>query len=211
MDSTIFVFFVLPLATILLAIVLQKVLKSPILVAITFFAIYLIVAFVSFSDTLAEALIAVIIYTIIAYITALIVMFICNCRRRFCGHEENNNALNLANQVFSSGNMLNQRNCSCGGGDHDSDEDNNNTENNLLRISCRCGNSEQSNDLLTVDSTCSVNDIRNNNTSTETINDTSNIASTTLGTANQYVNNATMYGNTLSGRNDIRRRIYRRY
>ena len=40
-----FIFFALPLATILLAIVLQKILRSPILVAITAFAIYLIIAF----------------------------------------------------------------------------------------------------------------------------------------------------------------------
>ena len=43
-----FIFFALPLATILLSIVFQKILRSPILVAITFFAIYLIVAFTIF-------------------------------------------------------------------------------------------------------------------------------------------------------------------
>ena len=88
-----FIFFALPLATILLAIVLQKILRSPILVAITFFAIYLIVAFAAFSDTLAEALIAAIIYSIIAYITAYIVMIICRFKHRFCNcsRGENNN------------------------------------------------------------------------------------------------------------------------
>lgn len=88
-----FIFFALPLATILLAIVLQKILRSPILVAITFFAIYLIVAFEAFSDTLAEALIAAIIYSIIAYITAYIVMIICRFKHRFCNcsRGENNN------------------------------------------------------------------------------------------------------------------------
>lgn len=88
-----FIFFALPLATILLAIVLQKILRSPILVAITFFAIYLIVAFAAFSDALAEALIAAIIYSIIAYITAYIVMIICRFKHRFCNcsRGENNN------------------------------------------------------------------------------------------------------------------------
>lgn len=88
-----FIFFALPLATILLAIVLQKILRSPILVAITFFAIYLIVAFAAFSDTLAEALVAAIIYSIIAYITAYIVMIICRFKHRFCNcsRGENNN------------------------------------------------------------------------------------------------------------------------
>ena len=88
-----FIFFALPLATILLAIVLQKILRSPILVASTFFAIYLIVAFAAFSDTLAEALVAAIIYSIIAYITAYIVMIICRLKHRFCNcsRGENNN------------------------------------------------------------------------------------------------------------------------
>ena len=44
------IFFALPIATILLAIVLQKILKSPILVAIIFFAIYLIVTFTAFDS-----------------------------------------------------------------------------------------------------------------------------------------------------------------
>lgn len=138
-----FIFFALPLATILLAIVFQKVLKSPILVAIAFFAIYLIVAFVAFSDTLAEAIIASIIYTIIAYIVAYISMIICNLRRSFC------NCLREKSE--------NNRNCGCGNND-DNEE---NVENNLLRISCSCGNSDRSSDLLTIDSTCMAND-RNN-------------------------------------------------
>ena len=70
------VFFALPLATILLSIVLQTVLKCPILVGITFFAIYLIIAFAAFSGSLAEALIATIIYSIIAFITAWLVNII---------------------------------------------------------------------------------------------------------------------------------------
>ena len=64
-------FFALPLATILLAIVLEKILHCPILVAITFFALYLIAAFALYATgvitNLAEALIAVIVYTIIAF------------------------------------------------------------------------------------------------------------------------------------------------
>ena len=43
-------FFALPIATIILSIVLQKILKCPILVAATFFAIYLIVAFAIFDS-----------------------------------------------------------------------------------------------------------------------------------------------------------------
>lgn len=58
------IFFALPIATILLAIVLQKILKSPILVAIIFFAIYLIVTFAAFDS---DFLIVAILLTILAY------------------------------------------------------------------------------------------------------------------------------------------------
>lgn len=86
-------FFALPVATILLAIVLQRILKCPILVAITFFAIYLIITFAVFDTTF---LVFAILYTILAYITALIAKFICQIIRRMeidncsciCGNNE---------------------------------------------------------------------------------------------------------------------------
>lgn len=78
--NTLLLFFALPVATILLAIVLQKILKCPILVAITFFAIYLIVAFSAFDATF---LVFAIVYAILAYITAVLVKFICRILRRF--------------------------------------------------------------------------------------------------------------------------------
>ena len=160
-----FIFFALPLATILLAIVLQKILRSPILVAITFFAIYLIVAFAAFSDTLVEALVAAIIYSIIAYITAYIVMIICRLKHRFCN--------------CSRGENNSTSRCSC-------ENNNDSAENNLLRISCSCGNSDRSSDLLTVDSTCFANDSNNLNT---------NVIADTSITANQIQNRTSSYGN----------------
>ena len=80
------IFFALPIATILLAIVLERALRSPNLVAITFFSVYLIVLFTLFATgvvtDLATLLIALIIYTFLAYITAVIVRFIrCICQR----------------------------------------------------------------------------------------------------------------------------------
>ena len=72
--NTILLFFVLPISTIILSIVLQKILKCPILVAGTFFAIFLIVTYVVNPDLLIFA----IAYTIIAYITATLVRVICN-------------------------------------------------------------------------------------------------------------------------------------
>ena len=61
--NTLLIFFALPLATIILAAVLQKLIKCPVLVAAIFFAIYLIVAFAVFNATF---LIAAIVYTVLA-------------------------------------------------------------------------------------------------------------------------------------------------
>lgn len=67
--------FALPVAIIILSIVLEKILKCPILVAATFFAILLIIAFAVFDSSF---LVFVIIYTILAYITAVITRLICS-------------------------------------------------------------------------------------------------------------------------------------
>lgn len=72
--NTLLIFFALPVATIILSIVLQKILKNPLLVAATFFAIYLIVAF-AFSDS--SFLVLTILYTILAYLTAVLTKWIC--------------------------------------------------------------------------------------------------------------------------------------
>ena len=130
-----FVFFALPLSTILLAIVLQKILKCPILVAITFFAIYLIIAFLVFSSNLAIAIIATIIYSVLAYITAVLVKVFHSLRERF---------FNNSNHRFRCRDNNDDENCCC-------NDDNDN--NNLLRISRSCQNGE-SNDLLTINSNC---------------------------------------------------------
>ena len=61
--NTLLLFFALPVATVILAIVLQKILNNPLLVAATFFAIYLVVAFTAFD---ASFLVYAIIYTILA-------------------------------------------------------------------------------------------------------------------------------------------------
>ena len=79
-------FIVLPLATILIAIVLQKLLRSPILVALLVFAVYLILTFTVFTT---DFLIAAIIYTIIAFITAVIFRLICCFIRRLDCNDNN--------------------------------------------------------------------------------------------------------------------------
>lgn len=109
--NVLLLFFALPVATILLAIVLQKILCSPILVALTFFAVYLIVTFAVFDETF---LIFAIVYTIIAYITAVIARFI----RRFirCQNNNNNNDDNNNDDEDDCGcgcDNDNSNNCNC--------------------------------------------------------------------------------------------------
>lgn len=72
--NVLLLFFALPVATVILAIVLQKILKCPLLVAATFFAIYLIITFAFFD---ASFLVYAILYTILAYVTAVLTKVIC--------------------------------------------------------------------------------------------------------------------------------------
>ncbi len=186
-----FIFFALPLATILLAIVLQKILRSPILVAITAFAIYLIVAFAAFLDTLAEALIAVIVYTILAYVTAYLVQLICELfrRLRLCCRNDNNNECN---------NHCHRR-CCC----NNNDSNNEDAQNDLLTISCNCANGGES-DLLTVSSNCLAGNLNENNTRLERVDNEIEDDNTGI-TAN-----ISSYQPYQSYQNIGRRRVYRR-
>lgn len=97
-------FVIFPIAVILISIVLQKLLKSPLLVAILIFAIFLILAYTVFTP---EFLLNAIIYAIIAFITAAIFKLICCLRRRI--------HCNIFNVCDDSDN------CSC---NNDNDDDN---------------------------------------------------------------------------------------
>lgn len=90
--NVLLIFFALPVATVILAIVLQKILKCPLLVGATFFAIYLIVAFVIAPN--GTLLVYAILFSILAYITAVLTCVICKLISRF-------------------GNILDDNNCSC--------------------------------------------------------------------------------------------------
>lgn len=95
-------FFALPIATIILAFVLEKIVRVPILTALAFFAVYLVVAFTAFDSSF---LVFAIVYTLLAYIAALIAEYIytncrfegLRCRRCCCGGNNNNNGNNTAN------------------------------------------------------------------------------------------------------------------
>ena len=97
--NNLLLFFALPVATILLSIVLQKILNCPILVAITAFAIYLIVTFSAFNETF---LIYAIVYTIIAYITAAItrlIMRIIECQNNHKNDSDVCDDININNNT----------------------------------------------------------------------------------------------------------------
>ena len=128
-----FIFFI---TTILLSIVLEKLFDSPLLVAITFLSINLIIVTTLFvtgviTDFALGILIAIL-FAIISYITAVIYRFIsCICKNYFtkcctrCPVEESVN--DSANCCNSNG--------------------------NLLTISCRCNNGN-SQDILSINSNC---------------------------------------------------------
>lgn len=103
-------FFALPIATIILSIVLQKILKSPILVASTFFAIYLIVTFAAFD---ASFLVFAIIYTILAFITAAIVQAICKFVKHCCNNNNDNDNDNDNDDDDDSDVSDNSCGCNC--------------------------------------------------------------------------------------------------
>lgn len=126
--NTLLIFFALPIATIIISIAVQKILKCPPLVAAIIFAIFLVVTFIIGDLTF---LVSTVVYTIISFITAVIVCFICRIversRRNYC----NNNC----DSCFD---------CSCG-------RNRRNDSNNLLTINSNCQNNGNG-DLLTISS-----------------------------------------------------------
>lgn len=108
--NIILLFFVLPISIILLSIVLQKVLKCPTLVAITFFAILFIVTYLIDPRLLIFA----IAYTVLSYITAVLTRLICNIKSRIgsitsgCDNNYNQNCI-CGNNCSRTGNGLNIR------------------------------------------------------------------------------------------------------
>ena len=122
-------FFAIPLAVIILSIVLQKILNCPWLVAATFFAIFLVVTF-AIGDI--RLLIFAIIYTIIAYITALIFRFICETLNGNGIMFRNINAQNVNARKVNTNVLRANRIID----DDDDNEGNNNNCNNSSNCSC---------------------------------------------------------------------------
>ena len=100
MMNLLLIFFALPLATIVFSITLQRILENPILVASIIFSIFLIVTFVVGDLNL---LIATIIYTIISFLTAIIVKYIDENNNE--NNENNGNCNNNGNNSIGQGNQ----------------------------------------------------------------------------------------------------------
>lgn len=130
--NTLLIFFAFPIAVIIISAILEKLLKNPIAVAAFIFAIFLIVTFAAFDETF---LIATLVYTIIAFITALVVHFlkrrsdnqnnICEILEELIrnntdnnGNNCNNNAVNTVENLLSNSTNCNtntnSNNCNCG-------------------------------------------------------------------------------------------------
>ncbi len=130
--NTLLLFFALPVATVILAIVLQKILNNPLLVAATFFAIYLVVAFAAFD---ASFLVYAIIYTILAYITAILVNAICRLLRALsnqnnCTYRVTERPITISTNLSSDGNDVTSNNTLLTNG--------NTLSNNSGGCNCRC-------------------------------------------------------------------------
>lgn len=92
MNILLLIFFAIPVATIILSAIFETLIRSPLKIAGIAFSIFLIVAF-ALGGTV-ELLVAAIIYTILAFITAyLVCLFYNRDRHHFCNNSNNNRSL----------------------------------------------------------------------------------------------------------------------
>lgn len=120
--NNLLIFFALPLATIIIAVVLERIWKNYILVTLFTFAVYLIVAFAIGDATL---LILVIIYTILAFLSAFLSML-------FRKIWEKLNCLEATLGTADEENKEHKKCCKC----------NNNNLNNSANDNSNCNNSQ---------------------------------------------------------------------
>lgn len=145
--NSLLIFFALPVATIILAVVLERVWGCYKLVTAFIFAIYLIIVFALFD---ASYLVYALIYTFLAFVASYLSMVIQRLNQRL-DNIENRNC------------CIRQNSCRCANRCQIEEECNNNANpTNLLTISSSCGNGEN-NDLLTINTTCARSGENNNN------------------------------------------------
>lgn len=109
------IFFILPLATIIIATIMERLLNNPIAVAAFVFALAIVIVFIAFEPA---DLIYALVYTILAYVVAVITCLI----RRFCNRnnndnndedDNNNNNNNSICNCLGLNNMNNTSGCGC--------------------------------------------------------------------------------------------------
>ena len=108
MGNLLLLVFALPVATIIIASVLETLIKCPISVAALAFAIYLIVTFAVFD---ASFLVYAIVYTILAFIAAVITRAILNFIND--DDDDDNICSLISNNSIDNGNVASS-NCGCG-------------------------------------------------------------------------------------------------
>lgn len=125
--NTLLIFFAFPIAVIIFSIVLEKILKNPIFVASLIFAVFLILTFAVFG---VNFLIATLAYTVLSFITALVVHLLCK------HDEKEHNICELLENVFLNNNNDDNNESVC-----DTVEDllSNNTNNSSNTNKCGCG------------------------------------------------------------------------
>lgn len=153
----ILIFLVLPIAIIILSIVLQRILKCSTLVALTFFAIFLILTFTVFGT---DFLIFAILYTILAFIAAFLADLFCRITRRLRNWDDNNFTITSSCgngdstellAINSNGNCNNNgRNNNCNGNNWSSNSWNSNNWNNnsCNNNNCNCGNNSNNSESI---------------------------------------------------------------
>ena len=105
------VFFAIPVATIILSAIFQTLINCPLKIAGIAFSIFLIVAFALGGTT--ELIIAAIVYTILALVTAFIVMFIQNRNDIINNICNNNNGCSNNGSCSCRNNNNNNSSCGC--------------------------------------------------------------------------------------------------
>ena len=139
--NVLLIFFAIPLAVIILSAILESFINCPFKVAGIFFSIFIVVAF-ALGGT-AELLVASIVYTIISFITAVIIRFIIN--RRCCCQRNTDENCNTCRSNCDSCN-------SCLGNTFNANDFNNlntlNSLNNLSRIGTGLNNNLENPNIL---------------------------------------------------------------
>lgn len=133
--NNLLIFFALPIAVIIISAILQKLLKCPIMVAALIFAIFLVVTFTAFDEMF---LIATFAYTVLAFITALLVRALCQSNNNNnCLCETLTNLLNNATEDNTNSNtaVLNEILNNINSANNNNNTNSNNENNN----SCGCG------------------------------------------------------------------------